>query len=225
MIAVTDGLNGMEEALAAASPQTTLQTCIVPLLRQRLDFASWPQRQPLAIALRTIDTAPRAAAAVDALEAFARGEWGRRFPTVVAAWRRAWPRILPFVAFPPEIRRVIDTTNARERVPAPRRTTITTRGQCPTDASATTLIWLARRHIPQTGSRAAPTWRQAMNHFAMLYDGRFQKCVDDSRAWTRPSLWTRRRAHRDLDNRRQRGFPQRPHASSFVRTEDEEQFV
>jgi transposase len=88
-IAVTDGLKGMEEALAAVFPRTTLQTCIVHLLRQSLDFANWKQRKPLAAALREIYAAPSADLALSALDAFERGEWGQRFPTVVAVWRRA----------------------------------------------------------------------------------------------------------------------------------------
>src|SRR3954470_10697949 len=93
LIAVTDGLNGMEEALAAIFAQTTLQTCIVHLLRQSLDFANWKQRKPLAAALRAVYTAPSADVALAALDAFEQGEWGQRFPTIVAAWRRAWTRV------------------------------------------------------------------------------------------------------------------------------------
>jgi putative transposase len=173
LIAVTDGLKGMEEALAAVFPQTTLQTCIVHLLRQSLDFANWKQRKPLATALRTIYAAPSADLALRALDAFERGEWGQRFPTIVAAWRRAWARVIPFFAFPPEIRRVIYTTNALESVHARLRKIIKTRGHFPTDDAATKLIWLALRNITATWERAAPTWRQAMNQFAILYGDRF----------------------------------------------------
>ena len=173
LIAVTDGLKGMEEALAAVFPDTTLQTCIVHLLRQSLDFANWKQRKPLATALRTIYAAPSADLALAALDALERGEWGQRFPTIVAAWRRAWPRVVPFFAFPPEIRRVIYTTNALESVHAQLRKIIKTRGHFPNDEAATKLIWLALRNITTTWERAAPTWRQAMNQFAILYGDRF----------------------------------------------------
>lgn len=173
LIAVTDGLKGMEEALAAVFPRTTLQTCIVHLLRQSLDFANWKQRKPLATALRTIYAAPSADLAVAALDAFERGDWGQRFPTIVAAWRRAWTRVTPFFAFPPEIRRVIYTTNALESVHARLRKIIKTRGHFPNDEAATKLIWLALRNITATWERAAPTWRQAMNQFAILYGDRF----------------------------------------------------
>src|SRR5919109_4069898 len=173
LIAVTDGLKGMEEALGAVFPQTTLQTCIVHLLRQSLDFANWKQRKPLAAALRTIYAAPSAELALAALDAFERGEWGQRFPTIVAAWRRAWARVIPFFAFPPEIRRVIYTTNALESVHAQLRKIIKTRGHFPNDDAATKLIWLALRNITSKWARGAPTWRQAMNQFAILYGDRF----------------------------------------------------
>src|SRR5438874_3315268 len=112
LIAVTDGLKGMSEALAAVYPRTTLQTCIVHLLRNSMDFANWKERKPLAAALRPIYTAASADAALVVLDAFALGPWGVRFPTIVAAWRRAWTQVIPFFAFPPDVRRVIYTTNA-----------------------------------------------------------------------------------------------------------------
>ena len=173
LIAVTDGLKGMEEALAAVFPRTTLQTCIVHLLRNSLDFANWKQRKPLATALRVIYTAPSADLAADALDTFERSEWGQRFPTIVAAWRRAWTRVIPFFAFPPAIRRVIYTTNALESVHAQLRKIIKTRGHFPNDEAATKLIWLALRNITGTWERAAPSWRTAMNQFAILYGDRF----------------------------------------------------
>jgi putative transposase len=173
LIAVTDGLKGMEEALAAVFSRTTLQTCIVHLLRQSLDFANWKQRKPLALALRAVYTAPSAELALAALDAFEQGEWGQRFPTIVAAWRRAWTRVIPFFAFPPPIRRVIYTTNALESVHARLRKIIKTRGHFPNDEAATKLIWLALRNITATWERAAPSWREAMNQFAILYGDRF----------------------------------------------------
>jgi putative transposase len=173
LIAVTDGLKGMSEAVAAVFPATTLQTCIVHLMRHSLEFVSWRDRRALAVALRPIDTAASAAAASAALEAFATGLWGPRLPPVVAAWRRAWTHVIPFFAFPPEIRRVIDTTNALESVHARLRKIITTRGHFPNDEAATTLIWLALRNITTSWDKAANYWPQAMNQFAILYEDRF----------------------------------------------------
>jgi transposase-like protein len=175
LIAVTDGLKGIGEALAAVFPATTLQTCIVHLIRNSLDFASWKDRKTLAQALRPIYTAPSAEAAAAELDAFEQGAWGAKFPTVVAAWRRAWDRVIPFFAFPPEVRRVIYTTNAIESVHARLRKIIKTRGHFPSDDAATKLIWLALRNITADWGRAAKEWRAAMNQFAIAYGERFIK--------------------------------------------------
>jgi transposase-like protein len=173
LIAVTDGLKGMSEALAAVFPATTLQTCIVHLIRNSLDFANWKERKPLAVALRAIYTAPSAEGAGAALEAFERGPWGVKFPTVVAAWRRAWAHVIPFFAFPPDIRRVLYTTNALESVHAQLRKIIKTRGHFPNDDAATKLIWLALRNITAKWKRGDRSWKMAMRQFAILYEDRF----------------------------------------------------
>jgi len=127
LIAVTDGLKGMAEALAVVYPATTLQTCIVHLIRNSLAYANWKERKTLAAAIKPIYTAASAEAAEAALETFAAGPWGLRFPTVVASWRRAWSNVIPFFAFPPQVRRVIYTTNAIESVNAQLRKIIKTR--------------------------------------------------------------------------------------------------
>ena len=174
LIAVTDGLKGMPEALAAVFPATTLQTCIVHLIRNSLDYASWKERKALAAAIRPIYTASSAEAALAELEAFTQGPWGQKFPTVAAAWRRAWDRVIPFFVFPPAIRRVIYTTNAIESVNARLRKIIKTRGHFPSDDAATKLIWLALRNITADWGRAAKDWKDAMNQFAILYAERFE---------------------------------------------------
>jgi len=173
LIAVTDGLKGMGEALEVVYPATTLQTCIVHLIRNSLDFASWKDRKPLAAAIKPIYTAPSAEAALAELDAFEQGPWGKKFPTVVASWRRVWDKVIPFFAFPPEVRRVIYTTNAIESVNARLRKILKTRGHFPNDEAATKLIWLALRNITKDWARAAPHWKAAMNQFAILYQERF----------------------------------------------------
>ncbi|EAZ56193.1 Transposase, mutator type [Pseudomonas aeruginosa C3719] len=175
LIAVTDGLKGIPEALAAVFPATTLQTCIVHLIRNSLDYASWKDRKALAAAIRPIYTAVSAEAALAALDAFADGPWGQKFPTVCAAWRNAWDRVIPFFAFAPEIRKVIYTTNAIENVNSQLRKIIKTRGHFPTDEAASKLIWLALRNITAKWSRSAHDWKQAMNQFAILYADRFSR--------------------------------------------------
>jgi transposase-like protein len=175
LIAVTDGLKGMPEALEAAYPCTTLQTCLVHLIRNSLELASWKDRKALATALRAIYTATHADAAAAALDTFAASLWGHRFPTIVKMWRAAWVHVIPFFAFPPDVRRVIYTTNALESVHARIRKIIKTRGHFPTDAAAIKLIWLALRNITAEWSKAAKHWRAALNQFAILYEDRFLK--------------------------------------------------
>jgi len=177
LIAVTDGLKGMAEALAAVFPATTLQTCIVHLIRNSLDYASWKDRKALAQAIRPIYTAVSAEAALGQLDAFEQGSWGRKFPTVVAAWRRAWDKVIPFFAFPPAVRKVVYTTNAIESINARLRKIIKTRGHFPSDDAATKLIWLALRNITADWGRAAQDWKVAMNQFAILYQDRFTKAA------------------------------------------------
>ena len=173
LIAVTDGLKGMAEALAVVYPATTLQTCIVHLIRNSLDFASWKDRKALAAAIKPIYTASSAEVALDELRAFESGPWGTKFPTVAAAWHRAWDTVIPFFAFPPQVRKVIYTTNAIESVNARLRKIIKTRGHFPSDDAASKLIWLALRNITTDWGRPANNWKAAMNQFAILYEDRF----------------------------------------------------
>ena len=177
LIAVTDGLKGMAEAIQAVFPATTLQTCIVHLIRNSLDFASWKDRKALAKAIRPIYTAPSAEAAQAELDAFERGPWGQKFPTVVGAWRRAWDKVIPFFAFPPALRKVVYTTNAIESINSRLRKIIKTRGHFPSDDAASKLIWLALRNITADWGRAAKDWKEAMNQFAILYADRFTKAA------------------------------------------------
>jgi transposase-like protein len=177
LIAVTDGLKGMPEALATVFSETTLQTCIVHLIRNSLDYASWKDRKLLAAAIKPIYTAPSAEAAEAELDAFEKGPWGQKFPTVVAAWRRAWSHVIPFFAFPPHIRRVIYTTNAIESINARLRKIIKTRGHFPSDDAATKLIWLALRNITADWGRPSRDWKEAMNQFAILYEDRLTKAA------------------------------------------------
>ena len=175
LIAVTDGLKGMPEALDAVFPATTLQTCIVHLIRNSLDYASWKERKALAAAIRPFYSATSAEAALAELDAFERGPWGQKFPTVTATWRRAWDRVSPFFAFPPAVRKVIYTTNAIESINSQLRKIIKTRGHFPSDDAATKLIWLALRNITADWGRAAMDWKKAMNQFALLYADRFTR--------------------------------------------------
>lgn len=173
LIAVVDGLKGLAEAIETAFPSTTVQTCIVHLIRNSLDYASWKERKAVAAALRPIYTAATAEAAREALEEFTAGPWGAKYPTMVQSWRRAWEHVIPFFAFPPEVRRVIYTTNVIESLHMQLRKIIKTRGHFPSDDAATKLLWLALRNIMDGKVRSTREWKMAMNQFAVLYGDRF----------------------------------------------------
>ncbi|OMG69431.1 IS256 family transposase [Burkholderia ubonensis] len=111
LIAVVDGLKGLAEAIGTAYPRTAVQTCIVHLIRNSLDYAGWKDRKAVAQALRPIYTAASEEAARQALQDFADGPWGEKYPTIVQSWQRAWEHVVPFLVFPPEIRRVVYTTD------------------------------------------------------------------------------------------------------------------
>jgi transposase-like protein len=181
LIAVTDGLKGIPQALGAVFPATTLQTCIVHLIRNSLDYASWKERKALAAALKPVYTAVNADSAAQALDEFEAGPWGQRFPNIVATWRRAWDRVIPFFAFPPAVRKLIYTTNAIESLHSQLRKIIKTRGHFPNDDAATKLIWLALRNISANHGRSVREWREAMNQFAILYEERFTEPADAAR--------------------------------------------
>ena len=173
MIAVTDGLTGMPEALEAAFPRTTLQTCIVHLIRNSLDDSSVRDRRQMVAGLRPVYTAPSEAAALAALAAFEASPLGQRVSRVPAAWRRAWTHVVPFFAFPPAIRRILYTTNALENVHRPLRKVSKTRGHFPNDEAATKLLWLALRNITVHWIKPSLGWAAAVNHFEILYSDRF----------------------------------------------------
>jgi putative transposase len=173
LIAVVDGLKGLTEAIEVAFPQTTVQTCIVHLIRNSLEYASWKDRKAVAAALRPIYAAASAEAAEEALEGFETGPWGRKHPTIAQSWRRAWEHVIPFFAFPPEVRRVIYTTNAIESLHMQLRKIIKTRGHFPSNEAALKLMWLALRNILADKVRSAKEWKAAMNQFAVMYGDRF----------------------------------------------------
>jgi len=115
LLAVVDGLKGFPEAILAVFPEATVQTCIVHLLRTSLDFVSWKDRKAVAAALKDIYRALDPAAAVAALAAFEAGAWGRKYAAIGQAWRRAWGEVVPFYAFPTEVRRILYTTDVIDK--------------------------------------------------------------------------------------------------------------
>jgi putative transposase len=174
LIAIVDGLKGFPEAITAVFPQAQVQTCIVHLIRHSLAFVSYKDRKAVAAALRTIYRAKDAEAGVAALEAFAEGAWNSKYPAIVPAWRRAWGEVIPFYAFPDEVRRIIYTTNAIESLNAKLRRAVRARGHFPTDDSAMKLLFLVLNLAAKEWKMPAREWAMAKAQFAILFEGRFK---------------------------------------------------
>ena len=152
LICCVDGLKGFPEAIEAVFPQTWVQTCIVHLIRHSLRFVPDKHRRQVAKDLRPIYRAVNADAAADALEAFD-SEWGERYPMIGQSWREAWDHVIPFLAFPPDVRRVVYTTNTIEALHRQIRKTIKTRGHFPTEEAARKLIYLSIRNAQKSWTR------------------------------------------------------------------------
>lgn len=173
LIAVVDGLKGFPEAITAVFPETIVQTCIVHLIRYTMQFASWKERKAIAGALKPIYRADHADAAWQALEAFDEGPWGRKYPAIAQSWRRNWEAVIPFFAFPADVRKILYTTNAIESLNASVRKAIRNKGHFPSDQAASKLIWLALRHITENWKRPPVAWQAAKAQFALQFGERF----------------------------------------------------
>jgi transposase-like protein len=172
LIALIDGLTGFPDAIHAVFPQTQIHTCIVHLVRRSLAFVSYKDRKRVATQLRAIYRAETVAAATAALEDFADGPDGQRYPTIAPLWRRQWDYVTPAFAYPPAVRRMLSTTNAIESLHSQLRKIIKTRGHFPTDEAAAKLLYLALRHIHKRWN-PAPAWQSTLSHFAVLFPDRF----------------------------------------------------
>jgi putative transposase len=171
LIAVVDGLTGFPEAIGAVFPRTTVQTCIVHLIRNSLAFVSWKDRRSIMPDIRAIYRAETAAAAAARLDEF-EARWGARYPAIAPGWRRAWEHVVPMFAFPPAIRKMIYTTNALESLHRSLRKIIKTRGSFPNDEAAIKLLFLAIRNAGIHWRRPVE-WTAAMGQFAILFEDRF----------------------------------------------------
>jgi len=173
LIAVVDGLRGFPEAIEATFPQAQIQTCIVHLIRNSLSYVAWKDRKAIAAELKPIYQATNAEAAGAALTAFEQGFWGTKCPPIAQAWRRQWTQVIPFFAYPPEVRRIIYTTNAIESLHMQLRKIVKNRGHFPSDEAATKLLYLALRNISKKWDMPPRTWKEAANQFAIMFGQRF----------------------------------------------------
>ncbi|MCZ2110358.1 MAG: IS256 family transposase [Dehalococcoidia bacterium] len=171
LIACCDGLKGFPEAIEAVFPKTVVQTCIVHMIRNSARFVSYKDRKELVRDLKPIYAAPNREGAENALTAFEE-KWGRRYPMIGASWRSNWERVVPFLDFPPDIRRIIYTTNAIESLNSSLRKLVHHRGHFPSDEAVTKLLYLALRNIEQRWNRCAREWSKALGQFAVFFEGR-----------------------------------------------------
>ena len=170
-IACVDGLKGFPEAIETIYPNTTVQLCIVHMVRYSLNYVTWKYRKDVASDLKSIygaGTIERAAQALDDFEE----RWGKSYPSIGQSWRRNWPRIIPFFDYSPEIRKVIYTTNAIESVNMSLRKITKNRGSFPSDESLMKLFYLALRNISQKWNMPIRDWKGALNQFSIKFEER-----------------------------------------------------
>ena len=175
LLAVVDGQKGFPEAILAVFPEATVQTCIVHLLRTSLDFVSWKDRSGRGAERHLPRPGPAAAEA--ALAAFEAGPLGRKYAAIGQAWRRAWGEVVPFYAFPAEVRRILYTTNAIETLNAKLRSAVRSRGHFPTDEAALKLLYLVLNRTEKEWTMPPREWAMAKAQFAVLFGQRFTRAM------------------------------------------------
>ena len=173
-IACVDGLKGFPEAIEAAYPRTTVQLCLVHMVRHSLNFVGWKQRKEVASDLRLIYSAATEDEALRRLTEF-EGKWDAQFAPIGQSWRRNWARLSPFFDYPPDIRKVIYTTNAIESVNMSLRKITKTRGSFPTDDAVFKLFYLALNTISQKWTMPIRDWKAALNRFTIQFDERMPR--------------------------------------------------
>jgi putative transposase len=181
LVVCCDGLKGLPEAIESVWPQAWVQTCIVHLVRASLNLCSYKDRKHVATALKAVYRAADEDAATDALAAFD-DAWGKRYPGITRMWTDAWEQVVPFLAFPPEIRRVIYTTNAIESINYQLRKVTKNRGHFPNDEALMKLLYLAIRNMEKKGRRGMGVsgtynWKQALNQFHIFFPDRLDKAT------------------------------------------------
>jgi putative transposase len=175
-IAVVDGLKGFPEAINAVFPDTQVQTCIVHMIRNSLNYVGWKERKAVAADLKEVYRASTADDAALKLDEFEE-KWGNKFPPIAKSWRKNWEHVIPFFAYPEDIRKIIYTTNAIESLNMSLRKIIKNRGHFPNDEAATKLLYLALKNASKKWTLPTRTWKKALNQFAVLFEDRFPSSI------------------------------------------------
>lgn len=175
LIACCDGLGGLPDAIRTSFPDTVVQTCVVHVVRNTMKFVSFGDRKRVAAAMRSIYTAPTLEAAEIAFREFEQ-QFDEQYPGAVDVWRLAWEDFIPFLDYPPELRKVVYTTNAIESINFQLRKIIKNRGHFTDKDAAMKLLYLGLRNIPSTrggeSGTATPGWKKALNSLVRLFPGR-----------------------------------------------------
>jgi putative transposase len=171
-IACCDGLSGFPDAIEAVFPKAQVQLCIVHMVRNSLSYVSYKDRKAVAADLKLIYTASTETEAEHQLVAFAE-KWDKQYPTISRSWMNHWQRVIPFFAFPDNIRKAIYTTNAIESLNMTLRKVIKNHRSFPTDEAAMKVIYLAIHNISKKWTMPIRDWKAALNQFAIAYEDRF----------------------------------------------------
>jgi len=175
LIACVDGLKGFPQAIESVFPAAWIQLCIVHLVRASLNYVNWKERKRVAADLKAIYRASTASQAELELTEFM-AKWGSRYQAIGKLWKENWERVIPFFEFPPEVRRVIYTTNAVESLHMSLRKVIKTRGSFPSEEAALKLLYLALRNVSAKWE-TIQHWKEALNHFEMIWGERIQAAL------------------------------------------------
>jgi putative transposase len=177
-VVCVDGLKGFPQAIESVYPQAEVQLCIVHLLRASLNYVNWKERKQVAADLKPIYRAATAEQAELELAAFA-GKWGDKYGAIVKQWRENWQRVIPFFAFPEEMRRVVYTTNAVESLHMSMRKIIKNRGSFPNEEAAMKLLYLALKNVVKKWE-TVQNWKSALNRFEILWGDRIKSALGTS---------------------------------------------
>lgn len=173
LIACVDGLKGFPEAIESIYPQALVQLCIVHMVRNSMNYVSWRDRKVVAVDLKEVYCAATADVAEHELARFAE-KWDRQYAPIAALWKRHWQHVTPFFAFPPEVRKVMYTTNTVESLNRAFRKIIKSRGAFPSEEAALKLLYLTMNNTSGRWKKTVQDWKAALNHFAVLWEDRIR---------------------------------------------------
>lgn len=173
-IVCCDGLKGLPDAIAATWPLATIQTCVVHLVRNSIRYTQRRDWKQIATDLKSIYNASSVEAAEFEMEVFEE-RWGTQYPALISLWRNSWQEFIPFLDFPPEVRKLIYTTNGIESLNARFRAAMRRRGHFPDEQSALKVLYLAV--LQRESNRPNPTgrinnWTQILNTLTLIYGDR-----------------------------------------------------